>query len=585
MAAGEILNLLARVNLAAAAAIILVVALRKIARPRFGARLAYSLWLLPMLAAAAVLAPARAVTVAALVAPPAKSTGAAVIPFFEGGVTAGSPAVATLDPSMMIVALWLVGVAAAALVMILLQRRFTAEVRKGAIGPAVVGVIAPRIVTPAGFETRFSGEEQALVLAHERAHIERQDSRLNGLSAALQCLFWFNPLIHLAAHLMRIDQEMACDETVVTRFPDARRAYAQALVKAQLAIRPLPLGCYWPSGTEHPLLERIAMLKLNDLSRRRRLAGGSALAVLCAATGVAAWASQPPQVRVEAAPIAAAPVAEAAPALPPAAPAPAAPAPAASPAPASAPQAAETPVAPARTLAQVAEDRATLARLAAAAAAASPPPPPAAHLIPIAALDPQESGPLPPLGPRGGQPVRVGTPPGPPPAPPPPGEAPPASLDRPWQPNAVINPTAMKTVEGTVNAVKWTYPSSEIWVREAGSGQMVVVNTEAAGPLLAAGIDRQSLRPGMPITIKGYPARDGSRLYADPAEILAGGKPATGAPTPGLPQLLSRRLAVCGEMSTSIFRTGAAAQDPKAAGDAIAGWRADCDAKLAKAGE
>jgi beta-lactamase regulating signal transducer with metallopeptidase domain len=39
MAAGEIVGLLARMNLAAAAAIVLVVALRKAARPRFVARL------------------------------------------------------------------------------------------------------------------------------------------------------------------------------------------------------------------------------------------------------------------------------------------------------------------------------------------------------------------------------------------------------------------------------------------------------------------------------------------------------------------------------------------------------------------
>jgi len=170
-----------------------------------------------------------------------------VMPFVEGyipGSSSGGTA-GMADPKMLVVAVWLAGVAVSALLLILLQRRFALEVRKGSIGPAVVGVIAPRVVTPADFELKFSGEEQALVLAHEHAHIERQDSRLNGVSAALQCLFWFNPLVHLAAHLMRIDQEMACDETVVTRFPEARRAYAQALVKAQLAIRPLPLGCYW----------------------------------------------------------------------------------------------------------------------------------------------------------------------------------------------------------------------------------------------------------------------------------------------------------------------------------------------------
>jgi beta-lactamase regulating signal transducer with metallopeptidase domain len=298
MTADEILSLLARVNLAAAAAIVLVLALRKVARPRFGARLAYALWLLPVLAAAAVLAPARVVIGTV---PPA-STDAVLMRVLESGITpasrmAGAAPAPAPDLKLLFVAAWLIGVIAATLIMILLQRRFTVAARKGATGPAVVGVIAPRIVTPANFEQTFSAEEQALVLAHERAHIERHDSRLNGLSAALQCLFWFNPLIHLAARLMRIDQEMACDEMVVRRFPNARRVYAQALVKAQLAVRPLPLGCHWPSAAEHPLVERIAMLKGNGPGRRRRMVGGAALTVLCLATALAAWASQPPQVR------------------------------------------------------------------------------------------------------------------------------------------------------------------------------------------------------------------------------------------------------------------------------------------------
>ena len=50
---------------------------------------------------------------------------------------------------------------------------------------------------------------------------------------------WFNPLIHLAAHLIRIDQEIACDETVVARHPGDRKAYAQALLKAQAAPAPV----------------------------------------------------------------------------------------------------------------------------------------------------------------------------------------------------------------------------------------------------------------------------------------------------------------------------------------------------------
>jgi beta-lactamase regulating signal transducer with metallopeptidase domain len=296
MTAADILNGLVRINLAGGVAALSVMALRKLIRPRFGARLAYRLWLLPVLAGAAVLIPIRH---AALEARPAAALPAG-LHLAAQGLSPSTVASLSLDPMTLLVA-WLFGVAVAALAMAHLQDRFETEAQGGLIGPAVVGVISPRIVTPHDFAQTFNNEEQALVLAHEQAHIARQDSRLNGLSAAFQCLLWFNPVVHLAAHLMRVDQEMACDETVIRRFPQARGVYARALVKAQLGLRPLPLGCPWPSGSDHPLLERIGMLKREDLSPRRQLAGACALALLCATASLAAWASQPPQLQILAA--------------------------------------------------------------------------------------------------------------------------------------------------------------------------------------------------------------------------------------------------------------------------------------------
>ncbi len=295
MTAADILDALLKANLASGAAILGVVAIRKLARSRFGARLAYGLWLLPVLAGAAVLLPARQL-VMVRTATPMLSAAVRI-----GRSLAAPSAVGPrgLDGPTLLVGLWLAGVAGAALVMAVLQHRFLARARQGGVGPAVIGLIAPRILLPRDFAERYSPKEQALVLAHEQAHLARQDSRLNGLMAALQCLNWFNPLLHLAARLMRVDQELACDEAVANRFPDARRAYAEVLMKAQLAVLPLPLGCYWPSKSQHPLVERVAMLKRPRIGRARWRAGAVALGCLWACAGLAAWGSQPAQVRTE----------------------------------------------------------------------------------------------------------------------------------------------------------------------------------------------------------------------------------------------------------------------------------------------
>ena len=295
MTAADILGGLLRVNLAAGVAILTVIALRKTVRSRFGARLAYGLWLAPALAGAAAMGPARQVLIVQSAAPAIAGAVGVSSPLPS---PSSGPGV-SLDPAVLTLGLWFAGVCAAAVVMVHLQRRFMRQARNGAVGPAVVGVIVPRIVTPRDFRHRYSQDEQALVLAHEQAHVARQDSRLNGLCAAAQCVCWFNPLVHLAARLMRADQELACDETVVARFPGARRAYAEVLMKAQLAILPLPLGCYWPSKAEHPLVERIAMLRRRaDVGGGRRSVGVALLSVLLASVGLAAWAAQPAQVRV-----------------------------------------------------------------------------------------------------------------------------------------------------------------------------------------------------------------------------------------------------------------------------------------------
>ena len=80
-------------------------------------------------------------------------------------------------------------------------------------------------------------------------------------AAACQCLCWFNPLVHLAAYLLRLDQELACDAAVIRSRPGARTLYGQTLLKTQLAATPLPFGCYWPARGLHPLEVRIGLLK------------------------------------------------------------------------------------------------------------------------------------------------------------------------------------------------------------------------------------------------------------------------------------------------------------------------------------
>jgi beta-lactamase regulating signal transducer with metallopeptidase domain len=265
----EVLAALVRMNLVAAAAILAVVALRLPARRWLGPETAYRLWAIPPLAALATLLPPRVDATAA-----------------DPGLTNG-----VIDAAPLLLADYAIGVAIVFALLWRAQAKFLKEARAGKVGPSVVGVIAPRILMPPD-DGRYTAEERALIRAHEREHVARQDPRGGALAAAAQCLLWLNPLVHVAAHLVRLDQELACDAAVMRRHPRDRALYAKTLLKTQLAATPLPFGCYWPARGAHPLEVRIGLLK--RARGHTHIAGPLAVAAAAVCAGWAAWASQPP---------------------------------------------------------------------------------------------------------------------------------------------------------------------------------------------------------------------------------------------------------------------------------------------------
>jgi TonB family protein len=285
-------------NLALATGVLAVMALRGPVRRRFGALAAYLLWLTPPLCALAALSPAP--IAAAPLAPIVLTAG-------KAAREAVPPALATPTAALLALAIWAIGALVTAGAFIVRQARFTRSL--GALtphpndpallsgehihaGPMVLASPWPRIVVPADFDTRFQGQARDLVLAHERVHLERGDALINALVAAVQCLTWFNPLSHLGAHRLRLDQEMACDEAVLARRPEARRLYAETLLDALLVSRVVPFGCHWPAAGAHPLKERLMMLNIPARSPARK-ATGLVLAMLVGLVGAGAvWTAE-----------------------------------------------------------------------------------------------------------------------------------------------------------------------------------------------------------------------------------------------------------------------------------------------------
>jgi beta-lactamase regulating signal transducer with metallopeptidase domain len=259
---------LLRTQAAAAAAVLLVLLLRGPMRAVFGPGLAYRLWALVPVAAIATVFPSLSETLGSGAPPPLMGEERAVL----------------------VMAVWLAGGVALATVIVLQERAFRARAEAGRAGPAVMGVFWPRVVLPADFTTRFDEQARKMVDLHERAHIKRGDPVANLAIAAIQVLGWCNPLIHLGALCARLDQEMACDASVLSLRPNLRRPYAEALLEAHTRRTGSPLACFFAA---HPLVLRVKLLARPEPSYRRQTAGAAAIALMAVVTALGVWTVTP----------------------------------------------------------------------------------------------------------------------------------------------------------------------------------------------------------------------------------------------------------------------------------------------------
>jgi beta-lactamase regulating signal transducer with metallopeptidase domain len=258
---------LIRAQITAAAAVLLVIILRPSARQLFGPRRAYGLWAIVPAAAAAAFLPSLADT-----------------------MDLGSPTRPLGVWAWKLVVLWLVGCAVSTAVLVLRERLFRKKVEQGLAGPAVMGALWPRIVLPADFAQRFDTREREMITLHERTHINRGDPIANLVIAGAGVLGWCNPMIYLASRLVRIDQELACDATVVALRGDIRADYAKALMKAQMSVSTSPLACGWAT---HPLILRVSLLSRREPSLHRDIAGFLTMTFLAIMAMVIVWSVSP----------------------------------------------------------------------------------------------------------------------------------------------------------------------------------------------------------------------------------------------------------------------------------------------------
>ena len=123
--------------------------------------------------------------------------------------------------------------------------------------PSIVGWLKPCIYFPIGLVNQISQEEAEAILAHEIAHIIRNDFLVNIIQSIGEAFFYFHPAVWWISANIRNEREHACDDLAIRIIGDKLK-YAKSLVYLQewesLAKPGLAMSF---SNKETPLFDRI----------------------------------------------------------------------------------------------------------------------------------------------------------------------------------------------------------------------------------------------------------------------------------------------------------------------------------------
>jgi beta-lactamase regulating signal transducer with metallopeptidase domain len=156
-----------------------------------------------------------------------------------------------------------------------LRRMPAIRLMPGAIAPLLwAGFGRTVLLLPARLTAQMDSERRAALIAHELAHLRRGDHFVRWLEIIVTALFWWHPVVWFARRELREAEEQLCDAWVVWVLPEARRAYASALVDTveylseispcRPALPPLASGL----GEVQNLHRRIVMIMRGSVPRR-----------------------------------------------------------------------------------------------------------------------------------------------------------------------------------------------------------------------------------------------------------------------------------------------------------------------------
>ena len=147
--------------------------------------------------------------------------------------------------------------------------------------PCLFGLLHPTVyLTPACTE---DAQRLRHVLTHETTHLRHGDHIWAWVRCLCLCVYWFNPLVWLAAYLSKRDCELACDEAALKILGEGERiAYGRTLVD-MVASTPAP-GQLLEAATAMHENKKQLKERVNRIVKKPRMFLTAAIALLLVLT-------------------------------------------------------------------------------------------------------------------------------------------------------------------------------------------------------------------------------------------------------------------------------------------------------------
>ena len=133
--------------------------------------------------------------------------------------------------------------------------------------PVVLGHLRPVILFPLEFITGMNKDHIRLIIAHELAHIRRNDYLVNIVQRIVEAIYFYNPFVWVISNRIKMEREFACDD-IVLRMAQPN-AYANALLSSydNMKAPPFTMGF---NGSNQSLVSRLNRIMKRNMKNRKR---------------------------------------------------------------------------------------------------------------------------------------------------------------------------------------------------------------------------------------------------------------------------------------------------------------------------